>query len=638
MDYFDKQLEALKTEWAEDREAFRLLTESTQVTDRRANGTTWYPVAIRGTETGLGDYITLEIERTTHHDLPHQMRAGMPAVLFSNHDPKNRRLEGTLSFQSENRLKIRLLSDELPAWTREGKLGIDLMFDENSYEEMQHALKTAAALQHHPEEGRLIRVLTGREQPQLPVPGPPCPEHSLNISQQSALCEVLYAPDLAIVHGPPGTGKTTTLVRAIIALLKKEKERILVAAPSNTAVDLLTERLAEQQVNVLRIGNPVRVSEQLLQHTLDHKITRHSGAGEIRHLRKRAAEFKNMAHKYKRNFGKEEREQRRALFDEANRITREIDLIESYVTEDILNGTEVITATLVGAGHHSVRHLRYRTVVIDEAGQSLEPACWIAILKAQKVVLAGDHLQLPPTIKSTSGLVRQELGVTLLEKCAARYPGSVTLLEEQYRMNEAIMGFSSAQFYGNKLKANREAAGRVLFPGDLPLELMDTAGCGFDERQDGTSIANPEEAALLFKHLAQLLSTPSLRKAFSTDGSSPDIAVISPYRQQIAVLKELLAHHPFLSAYRDFISINTIDGFQGQERDVVYISLTRSNSGADIGFLADTRRMNVAMTRARKKLVVIGDSATLSSHPFYLDFIAYAGAIDAHRSAWELSE
>ncbi|HUP12566.1 MAG TPA: AAA domain-containing protein, partial [Niastella sp.] len=274
------------------------------------------------------------------------------------------------------------------------------------------------------------------------------------------------------------------------------------------------------------------------------------------------------------------------------------------------------------------------TVVIDEAGQALEPACWIPILKAQKVVMAGDHCQLPPTIKSEEA-AKKGLGTTLMEKCVALHPEAVVLLEEQYRMHKVIMGFSSKEFYGDRLKANSAIAERLLFFGDQPLCFIDTAGCGFDEKLEGTSISNPEEAVFLLKHLTGLVN--QLKLPHSTQ-EFPTIAIISPYKHQVEVLKELLISSPDIAALGNAIAVNTIDSFQGQERDVVYISMTRSNTENSIGFLSDIRRMNVAMTRPRKKLVVIGDSATLSQHPFYADFISYAQEKDGYQSAWEFMD
>jgi ATP-dependent RNA/DNA helicase IGHMBP2 len=631
MDYFKKLLNLLTIEKNDDRSAYIKLTENTSAADRRAQGLAWYPIAIKGTEPGRGDYVNVEVERTTHQDISHQLRFGVPAALFSNHDPKVNRVEGIITYQGGNRLKITLYTDELPDWSRDGKLGIDLLFDNNSYDEMLKALKQAQALMEKPVEGHLVNVLTGKIAPLFTDSQLPLPQSKLNPSQTAAVDKILTARDLAIVHGPPGTGKTTTLVQAIKLLLKQNNKQILVVAPSNTAVDLLSEKLTDEGLNVLRIGNPARVSEKLTSLTLDSKMVLHKDNKLIKELKKQASAYKDMAHKYKRSFGKAERDQRKALFNEAHRIMKDVALAEQHIIDDLISKAQVITATLIGANHYTIRQLQFDTVVIDEAGQALEPACWVPILKGQKLVLAGDHCQLPPTIKSTEA-ARNGLSITLLEKCVKLYPEAVVLLDEQYRMHENIMDFSSAIFYQNKLKAHESVAHRLLFEADNPVTFIDTAGCGFEEKQAGTSVVNPEEAALLIKHLTRLAVSLDRLNPF------PSIAIISPYKEQVRVINEQLADSAELQSYIIYISVNTVDSFQGQERDVVYISLVRSNNEGEIGFLSDIRRMNVAMTRARKKLVVIGDSATLTRLPFYADFVSYAEKLNAYQSAWELAD
>ena len=633
-----------------DRQAYRQQAETLSVQARRTNGVTWYPITIKGSEMNRGDYLTIEVERTAQQEGDHSFRTGASVALFSQHDAKNNREEGVISYLRGNGMKIALRIDDLPDWCRDGRLGIDLLFDDNSYDEMQSALTQASSLREKKEEGRLTRILTGEEAPTfhtgLPPtladrPHPPTPAglHSrssagLNDSQQAAVNKILAANDLAIVHGPPGTGKTTTLVQAIRALWQRDHRQILVVAPSNTAVDLLSEKLSDEGLNVLRVGNPARVSERLLSLTLDNKMAAHSAIKEIKKLKKQAADFRDMAQKYKRSFGRAEREQRKMLFDEARKILKEVDRTEQYIIDDVIAKSQVIAATLVGANHYTVRNLKFQTVVIDEAGQALEPACWIPIGKGTRLVLAGDHCQLPPTIKSNEA-ARNGLSTTLLEKCVALHPEAVVLLEEQYRMNELIMGYSSSVFYRDRLKAHATVAHHCLFPGESPLAFVDTAGCGFDERSDGTSTSNPEESALLFKHLTQLVTELATRYEVK---DFPTIALISPYRQQIDVLREQLLHSRALQPYTGKIAVNTIDSFQGQERDIVYISMTRSNTENKIGFLSDIRRMNVAMTRARKKLVIVGDSATLSQLPFYADFITYAERQNAYQSAWEFAD
>jgi ATP-dependent RNA/DNA helicase IGHMBP2 len=634
MEYFKKLLELLKTEKEEDQNTYRKLTESSSVAERRANGLAWYPIAIRGSEMSRGDYVTVELERTTHHEISHQLRFGASAVLFSNHDPNNDRLEGVISHQSGNWLKMTLRTDELPDWTRDGKLGVDVLFDNNSYDEMQNALKTADAPFTKAEDGRLVSILTGKAVPSFNPNTVTYTIPKLNTMQQAAVDKILSAQELAIVHGPPGTGKTTTLVQAIKAMIKQDHQQILVVAPSNTAVDLLSEKLSDEGLNVLRIGNPARVSDKLMSLTLDYKMAGHPSMKDIKNLKKQAGEYKNMAHKYKRNFGRAEQEQRRALFTEAHKIMKEVGNTEQYIMDDLVGKAQVLTATLVGSNHYTIRGRQFHTVVIDEAGQALEPACWIPILKARKVVFAGDHCQLSPTIKSTVA-AKNGLSTTLLEKSVALHPDAVVLLEEQYRMNEVIMGYSSKIFYDNKLIAHESVAQQLLVADEPALSFVDTAGCGFEEKSEGTSTVNPEEAVFLLKHLTQLVQKLALTYARE---HFPSIGIIAPYKQQIYILKDLLLNAPELQVYAASITVNTIDSFQGQERDIIYIGLTRSNSEGVIGFLSDIRRMNVAMTRAKKKLVVIGDSATLSRADFYAGFIGYAEAKNAYQSAWEFIE
>jgi primosomal protein N' len=343
MEYFRHLQELLKKEKAADQQAFKAMTEHMPVNDRRANGLSWYPVAIRDTEIGTGDYLSVEVERTTHHDIIHQLRFGMTAALFSNHNAKNDRVEGTITYVGANRLKISLRVDELPDWSRNGKLGVDAVFDQNSYDEMEFALKLASLREK--EENHLVQVLTGKKTPSLnnevfvPLPG------TLNAMQQLAVQKIIQANEVAIVHGPPGTGKTTTLVQAIVTIVSQTQNQVLVVAPSNAAVDLLSEKLSNVGLNVVRVGNPARVSEQQMSLTLDSKMAAHPDTREIKRLKKQASEYKNMAHKYKRSFGYAEREQRKALFNEAKNIGKEAERIEKYITDDILGKANIVTAT-----------------------------------------------------------------------------------------------------------------------------------------------------------------------------------------------------------------------------------------------------------------------------------------------------
>jgi predicted DNA helicase len=426
------------------------------------------------------------------------------------------------------------------------------------------------------------------------------------------------------------------LVEAIFQTLKTEKQ-LLVCSPSNAAVDLLTEKLAARGVEVVRVGNPARVNEDMLLHTVDVKVQADRNFPLIKKLRKQADEYNRMARRYKRHFGKAERDQRKLILAEARKLSQEATTTEKYITDAIFDKAQVITCTLVGAANRALGNKTFSTVFIDEAAQALEPATWIPIAKSARVIFAGDHCQLPPTIKSIDAQTAG-LGITLFEKSIARQQADV-MLNVQYRMHEQIMNFSNMQFYKGELQAADHVKNRTLGAGEWlsqPLTFIDTAGCGFDEKfnSENQSISNTEEASLLLKHLSNLIeriqtTNPDiLQKPFQ-------VGIISPYRAQVEYLQEQIKTYPLLAALGKAISIGTVDGFQGQEREVMYISMVRSNDRGEIGFLADIRRMNVALTRAKMKLVVIGDSATLANHSFYQSFLEYVEQANAYKSAWE---
>ena len=637
----------LKLEQQEDLEQFKLKNAKATVQERQKRGLTWYPVTITKEDVGFGGKVVLELERPAGQQGLHLFQVGKNAALFGNIPGRSATdrptLSGVITSVRRNKLTLATAKEDLPDWVLEGgKLGIDLTFDEVSYREMDYALGKVMGA-YGDRLADLRDILLGAKPARfrqekaddLFYPSP------LNESQLAAVRHVQAAQDVAIIHGPPGTGKTTTLVQAILETIRRER-RVLVCAPSNTAVDLLTEKLAERGVNVIRMGNPSRVSDLLLEHTLDAQVMAHKRYGELRSMRQTAEQYREEAGKHTKHFGWEEREQRRHLKEEARALHQEADGLERYITEDLLDQVQVITCTLVGASNRNIRHLTYETVFIDEAAQALEPGCWIPIAKAQRVVLAGDHQQLPPTVKSEkAGALRE----TLFEKAIKRQPEASRMLEVQYRMHEQIMQFSSEQFYDGRLVAAPTVAHAGLeaydlrFAPDLPVEFLDTAGFGFQEITipESRSTANPEEADLLLKRLAQLLE-PYDQADHETDPLS--IGVIAPYRAQINYLKDAVEENDELSGlllHRQ-LSVGTVDSFQGQERDIIAISLTRSNSHGEIGFLSDIRRMNVGMTRARKKLLLVGDSSTLGSHPFYKAFLDYVERVGGYRTAWELQD
>lgn len=631
MNYFDELISLLNEEQQYDKMQHEALLLQSSLNERRMQGVTWFPIQITDSELGRGDYLSVSLKKTNHLDVDHRFRFGMPVSLFSNHDPKADRIDGVISSVNKEIMRISFRIDELPDWSRRGKLGVDLLFDEHSYREMANALRQAKELAADPGRGKLIRKLIGGEALCTEEKESFFEHPDLNVCQNKAVQLVLDTTDIALLHGPPGTGKTTTLIKAIATLLKSNNRQILVVAPSNTAVDLLTERLDAAGIVVTRIGNPVKVSEHLQELTLDSKIDRHGANKDIKSLQKQVRTYTDMAQKYKRNFGKAEREQRKALFDEAYRIRKDVDKIQDFIVTDILDRSQVITATLVGANQDVIRSRSYETVVIDEAGQALEPACWIPILKANKLVLAGDHCQLSPTVKSNNGM-DNKLSHTLFEKLVNLYPQAVSLLDTQYRMNEQIMNYPSSALYGGMLKADRSVAHWTIANDSEPIVYIDTAGAGFEETENDGAICNLGEARFLKSHLKTAIA--SWRQSSSIE-QWPSVGIIAPYRKQVSILREMLEQDEELQPYAAFIKVQTIDSFQGQEKDIIYISLTRSNTEQQIGFLSDVRRMNVAMTRAKKKLVVIGDSATIGIHSFYQHFIAYAESLGHYHSVWE---
>ena len=629
-----KTLELIRMERQADLEQYRQKVLMTPLHRKTREGICWYPVRLQKHYIGTGERLIIEIERIQHLEQRHVFQSGKVVSLFSNGNgtPERDHMNGVINYVKEHTMVITLNADELPDWIEDRLLGVDVMFDEMTYREMELALKAVIKAEDS-RTAQLRDVLLGKSLPAfneytLPEITEALPAFPLNPSQHKAVVKALSAKDVGVIHGPPGTGKTTTLVQAIRYAVSEEKQ-VLVCAPSNAAVDLLADKLSEQGLRVLRIGHPARVTEQSLSKTLDARIAAHEYYKDLRELRKKMEQLRNMAFKYKRKYGHSEREQRRLMLQEAKAMKADADVLEFYIVNDLLQNSDVITCTLVGSSHPLLRGKRYKSVFIDEAGQALEPACWIPILRAERVVLAGDHCQLPPTIKSAEA-AQQGLSQTLFEKCITRQPQTAVMLQTQYRMHEDIMQFSSNQFYHHALIAHDSVRDALLMPGVSPFEFIDTAGCGFNESQDPETLSryNEEEARLLIKLAEELIaSLPEWHYS---------VGIITPYRAQTELLKSLKEKSVPLEELSAFITIDTVDAFQGQERDVIIISLVRSNAKSEVGFLGDIRRINVAMTRARKKLIMIGDSATLSAHPFYLELLDYVQQKQFYKSAWEV--
>lgn len=624
--YLEHLLKLLAIEKQEEYRQIGEYLKNTPLHLRVKSGFSWFPLFIRETGYGLGDYPYVIVERTQHLDVEHAFQGGKQVRLFSGHNDMEWYIKGTVHYVDKHQMKIYFFINELPDWIDDGKIGVDLLFDDRSYREMEAALHEALR-ENKSRLAYLLNVCFGKY--------PPAQHKAhkfshpyLNASQLQAVQHVLNAEDLAIIHGPPGTGKTTTLVAAIAELSKTEKP-ILVTAPSNAATDHITHELGKEGLKVVRVGNLSKMDDQILPFTLEYLLASHLRSSELNSYKKRAEELRRMAGKYKRSFGKEERMQRDLLYKEARALSAEARLLEEYMIDDIIQMADVVAATPVGLQTKYLEGRRFSTVVIDEAAQSLLPAALIPMLKADKLIMAGDPFQLPPTVKSMDAQ-KGGLQTTLMDICLKNIPETFSLLNVQYRMHEAIMEFSNRWFYDKKLLAHPTVAQRSLgfsedkFP---PFLFIDTAGTGFEEQMnpESRSLFNDGEIGLIKQILSELLEV-------SEEGKIPSVAVITPYREQALKLQGEFFSDDVL---KQLFSIDTIDSFQGQERDVVIISLVRSNERGEIGFLQDYRRMNVAMTRAKKCLIMIGDSATLANDRYYQKLLDYVDEKGAYRSAWE---
>ena len=631
-----KLRQLLKLEREEDFAQYKEHFSRNNINHRKQSGVTWYPIVILNSEIGLGEYINIDVERTSNLNEPHQFSGGKMAAIFSNAMPEASPINGTVKVLGPNKLRLSLNVDDLPDWFDSGKLGINLLFDESGYKEMDIALEKVL-LATNSRLAVLRDIFYGLREAEFESILNYTAHPKLNEVQNEAVKKILEARDIALVHGPPGTGKTTTLVQAISEVLRSEKQ-VLVCSSSNTAVDLLTEKLHKENIKVLRLGNPAKVSEEVLMNTLDSKVAAHVSYKDLKKYRKTAEEYFRMAGKYKRTFGREEREQRQLLYQEARKILAEARVLEDFITHEQFSNAQVIACTPVVSASRHMRDKQFSTLFMDEAAQALEPMSWIPISRSNRVIFAGDHFQLPPTVKSKKAEA-EGLAETLFERCM-QLPGVSIMLERQYRMHEQIMHYSNQTFYGGNLIADALVRNHHLGINlddekvNAALNFIDTAGCSYDEQlnPESLSICNPDEAVLLLKHLKLLLA-----HYFKSEGALPGLTVgiISPYKEQVNYINLLLDSDEELKSYPAKIVVKTVDGFQGQERSVIYISLVRSNSTGEIGFLNDIRRMNVALTRAQKKLVVIGDSATLAKYPFYKNFIDYAEEINSYQSAWE---
>jgi ATP-dependent RNA/DNA helicase IGHMBP2 len=605
-EYIAQLVKALKEERDGEFNRFKGLVKDVAVSELKKSAACWFPLKEIKRGFGLASNPFVIVRRNPGDDIATELKTGQPVAVFS--EDREQVVQGIILAMDNLQMKIGLNAEEFPDWLDELDFGVMEYFDPKSFDEMERALSIAL----NAEKGRvkeLRETFHGSRKALFREPEPVEIEQ-LNESQKTAVSHALASEDICIIHGPPGTGKTTTLIE-IVRRLVDEGERVLVSAPSNAAVDLLAHKCGGAGLDVMRVGRLSRIDDKALEYSLDLAVQKTKEYKEAEQYKRRSQDLFKQANKFKRSFGPDERRQRTELRKEARDLKKQAKKVEEFAIEKCLDNAQVVAATLVGSSSFFLWKHEFNTVVIDEAGQALEPSTWIPINKAQRVILAGDPFQLPPTVKT---LKAEDMGLrrSLIEVLIQKENLAV-LLNVQYRMNTTIMGFSNQWFYQGELKAATQVSDRSL--DDSPLEFIDTAGAGFEEEGE-MSKWNDGEVDILRKHLQEF------------DGGASSIGVISPYAEQVRRLQEAINGSSRLS-------IHTVDSFQGQERDVIYISLVRNNERGEIGFLKDYRRMNVAMTRARKKLVVIGDSATIGQDKFYEAFLTYVEEQGTYRSAWE---
>ncbi|WP_294604918.1 AAA domain-containing protein [uncultured Bacteroides sp.] len=613
-DHLQQQELLLRMEYEYEKEEFKRQTETMGIARKVKRGLCWYPATPGRSYYNSLNQLVIEITHTEDTDIEHNFEFGRPICFFRQSvDGKITYMNftGTVSYADEARMVVAMPSaDAILEVQSTDNLGVQLYFDETSYRTMFEALSDVIRAKGN-RLAELRDTMLGTLKPAFrelyPVRFP-----WLNSTQETAVNKVLCSRDVSIVHGPPGTGKTTTLVEAIYETLHREPQ-VLVCAQSNTAVDWISEKLVDRGVNVLRIGNPTRVNDKMLSFTYERRFESHPSYTELWGIRKAIREMNG-----RRRGSYEERESAR------NRLSRLRDRatqLEIQINADLFDSAHVIASTLVSSNHRILNGRRFGTLFIDEAAQALEAACWIAIRKADRVVLAGDHCQLPATIKCYEA-ARAGLEHTLMERIVTTKPSVVSLLKIQYRMNEAIMHFPSQWFYDGQLEAAPEIRHRGILDWDTPITWIDTSEMEFKEEFVGETFGriNREEAHLLLKELEVYIQRIGGHRILD---ERIDFGIISPYKAQVQYLRNKIKTSAALRPYRSQLTVNTVDGFQGQERDVVFISLVRANEDGQIGFLNDLRRMNVAITRARMKLVILGNADTLKQHKFYYKLIEY---------------
>ena len=609
MQDLQQQSAMLQKEYEYEKELYRQQTREAGIPKRIQQGVCWFPVKLGADRYNSLNQLTVEVTRTETEETEHSFEYGCPVCFFRISADRQIRyfnFSAVISYVQDNKMVVVLPGPQvLPELVVTGELGVQLYFDDTSYKTMFAALREVAEAKGN-RTARLREVLLGKA-PALRRETGPVRFPWLNASQEKAVNQVLCAKEVAVVHGPPGTGKTTTLVEAVYETLHRENQ-VMVSAQSNTAVDWIAEKLVDRGIPVLRIGNPTRVNDKMLAFTYERRFEAHSDYPELWQIRKTIREMTGRL----RKSGREDRER---LHNQLTKLRVRATGLEIRIDTELFTEARVIACTLVGAASRVLERKRFSSLFIDEAAQAIEAACWIAISRADRVILAGDHCQLPPTIKCIEA-ARGGLGRTLLEKVVLHKPETVSLLKIQYRMHEDIMRFPSRWFYHDELEAAPEVKYRGILDFDTPASWIDTSELDLQEKAvaEGTGRLNTGEAELLVRELKNYMERIGIRRILE---EHIDFGVISPYRAQVHYLRHLLKKEPFFRPCRRLITVHTVDGFQGQERDVIMISLVRANEKGQIGFLRDLRRMNVAITRARMKLLILGEAVTLTRHPFY---------------------
>ena len=610
-----KQQLLLRMEYECEKEEFKRQTETMGITRKIKRGLCWYPLLVGRSYYNSLNQLVVEVIRTEDKDIEHAFEFGRPVCFFQQeYDGKIHYMNftATVSYADEERMVIVLPNaGALLEIQGTDRLGVQLYFDETSYHAMFEALEDVIRAKNNrlaELRDTLLGTLPVHQRELYPVRFP-----WLNSTQEEAVNKVLCTKDVAIVHGPPGTGKTTTLVEAIYETLHRENQ-VLVCAQSNTAVDWISEKLVDRGVPVLRIGNPTRVNDKMLSFTYERRFESHPAYTELWGIRK---SIREMNGRIRKGSHIERENMRNRISHLRDRATE----VEILINEALFSSTRVVASTLVSSNHRILNGRRFSTLFIDEAAQALEAACWIAIRKADRVIFAGDHCQLPPTIKCIEA-ARGGLDHTLMEKVVANKPISVSLLKVQYRMNESIMRFPSEWFYNNQLESAPEIRQRGILDFDTPMIWIDTSEMECHEEFVGESFGriNKPEANLLLQELESYIQKIGENRVLD---EQIDFGLISPYKAQVQYLRNKIKSSSFFRRFRPLITVNTVDGFQGQERDVIFISLVRANESGQIGFLNDLRRMNVAITRARMKLVILGNATTLTKHTFYHKLMEY---------------